>query len=78
MFSHFYQKFSSKEDIRQQAPTFSCLHETSFCSPFKFLPWKKLYHKLKADVGDSRQHVQSLMAANGMKFPCQFLSALTR
>ncbi|XP_052213566.1 F-box DNA helicase 1-like isoform X20 [Dreissena polymorpha] len=55
-----------------------CLQWNQIIGSEKFVPWKKLYHKLKADHGTSRVEVRQMMVKYGMKFPSNYLAALIR
>lgn len=55
-----------------------CLQWNSIIADEKFVPWKKLYHKLKADNGSSRQFMKNTMSAHGMDKPTKYLASLIR
>ncbi|KAL3851875.1 hypothetical protein ACJMK2_015575 [Sinanodonta woodiana] len=55
-----------------------CLGWNQIISDSKFVPWKKLYHKLKKGIGNSKQEIQELMQKNGMVGPSTYLASLIR
>ncbi|XP_053378014.1 F-box DNA helicase 1-like [Mercenaria mercenaria] len=55
-----------------------CLQWNSIIADEKFVPWKKLYHKLKSDEGSSREFIQNTMHKHGMNQPALYLSSLIR
>ncbi|KAL5013331.1 hypothetical protein ScPMuIL_007601 [Solemya velum] len=62
-----------------------CLNSNRVCTAWnviisnsKFVPWKKRYHMIKKDVGESRIHVRALMRSNGMLNYPDFLLGLIR
>ncbi|XP_064633360.1 F-box DNA helicase 1-like [Lineus longissimus] len=74
------------ENIFSQLPMLDlCLNSNRVClmwndiiSDEKFVPWKKLYHKLKKNVGETKKEVEDLMNENGMAHPTDFLEGLIR
>ncbi|KAK3581277.1 hypothetical protein CHS0354_033010 [Potamilus streckersoni] len=81
-----YLPFEVIENILCQLPMLDlCLNSNRVClawnqiiSDSKFVPWKKLYHKLKKGIGNSKQEIQELMQKNGMMGPSTYLASLIR
>ncbi|KAL4227091.1 F-box DNA helicase 1 [Mactra antiquata] len=58
-----------------------CLQWNSIIADEKFVPWKKLYHRLKARVSENigkKQSMATIMHQNGMALPQNYLSGLIR
>ena len=48
------------------------------CLGFQFVPWKKLYNKVKQNENASIEHINRLMAEKGMHSKETFLINLVR
>lgn len=78
--------FEVLENIFCQLPMLDlCLNSNRVCTDWnriiankKFVPWKKLYHKLKADVGGSRAYMKETMYKHNMDTPGKYLINLIR
>ncbi|KAJ8302398.1 hypothetical protein KUTeg_021385 [Tegillarca granosa] len=55
-----------------------CLKWNAIISSEKFVPWKKLYHKIKKNDADSRHKINSIMWNNGMPKTSAYLAGLIR
>ncbi|XP_060587800.1 F-box DNA helicase 1-like, partial [Ruditapes philippinarum] len=55
-----------------------CLQWNDIISDEKFVPWKKLYHKLKSEDEASKEFIQSTMNKHEMKHPPMYLLSLIR